>query len=151
MEDVSKLADLIENAYDAGDDVAAPRVSHTEMMLFRAIMEATNRIVTLEERLSGVEKVTKSVESDLRWMPGGSKMNDEKLIDALIQSAYETGYYSGKHEDGQPHHRAAIMMRNKIRRQVLVRLAHLRAAATIFNTLPLPGGDHPPGAWHYRE
>jgi len=55
-------------------------------------------------------------------------MNDEKLIDALIQSAYETGYYSGKHEDGQPHHRAAIMMRNKIRRQVLVRLAHLRAA-----------------------
>ena len=67
MEDVSKLADLIENAYDAGDDVAAPRVSHTEMMLFRAIMEATNRIVALEERLSEVEKVTKNVESDLRW------------------------------------------------------------------------------------
>ena len=35
----------------------------------------------------------------------------EKLLRAVMDATYDTGYYSGKHEDGQPHHREAIAER----------------------------------------
>ena len=41
------------------------------------------------------------------------------LIDQLVDAAYNTGYYSGKKEDGQPHHAAAILRRERLRHEVL--------------------------------
>ena len=41
------------------------------------------------------------------------------LIDQLVDAAYDTGYYSGKKEDGQPHHTTAILRREKLRHEVL--------------------------------
>ena len=38
-------------------------------------------------------------------------------------AAYETGYYSGKLEDGQEHHKAAIEQRERLCRQILLRLS----------------------------
>jgi len=55
-------------------------------------------------------------------------MNDTILIDDLIGAAYNTGYYSGRREDGQPHHLAAIEERGLLRDAALQRLADLRAA-----------------------
>lgn len=55
-------------------------------------------------------------------------MTTEQLVYELIQAAYDTGYYSGKKEDGQPHHRQAIAMRNEYRDRLLKQLARLKAA-----------------------
>jgi len=41
------------------------------------------------------------------------------LIDRLVNAAYDTGYYSGKKEDGQPHHTTAILLREKLRHELL--------------------------------
>ena len=49
--------------------------------------------------------------------------DDEKLVYDLVQAAYESGYYSGKGEDGQPHHMAAMEERKKMHDKVLQRLA----------------------------
>ena len=35
----------------------------------------------------------------------------DTLLRAVMDATYDTGYYSGKHEDGQPHHREAIAER----------------------------------------
>ncbi|HUT15275.1 MAG TPA: hypothetical protein VMY98_03425 [Anaerolineae bacterium] len=35
----------------------------------------------------------------------------DTLLRAVMDATYDTGYYSGKHEDGQPHHREAIAQR----------------------------------------
>ena len=43
----------------------------------------------------------------------------EKLLNALTQHAYDTGYYSGKGEDGQPHHVRAMEDRELVRKKVL--------------------------------
>lgn len=48
---------------------------------------------------------------------------NEKLIKALIDAAYDTGYCSGKGEDGQPHHTAAIAKRQAIKQRLLRRVA----------------------------
>jgi hypothetical protein len=37
------------------------------------------------------------------------------LIDDLVQAAYDSGYYSGQHEDGSPPHREAINRRGYLR------------------------------------
>ena len=50
-------------------------------------------------------------------------MNNKQLIDALIKAAYDSGYYSGKREDGQPHHLEAIEERGRLRDEALQRLA----------------------------
>ena len=55
-------------------------------------------------------------------------MNDAQLIDTLVRAAYDSGYYSGKREDGQPHHLAAIQERGRLRDAALQRLGDLRAA-----------------------
>lgn len=36
------------------------------------------------------------------------------LIRDLVQAAYESGYYSGKGEDGSIHHKKAIMKRKQL-------------------------------------
>ena len=41
------------------------------------------------------------------------------IIDQLVDAAYDTGYYSGKKEDGQPHHSKAIFLREQLRHRVL--------------------------------
>ena len=53
-------------------------------------------------------------------------MTLEKLIDELIQAAYDSGYCSGKGEDGQPHHVKIIAIRNAYRDQLKRRIAALR-------------------------
>jgi hypothetical protein len=55
-------------------------------------------------------------------------MNDANLIERLVISAYNSGYYSGKGENGEPYHLAAIEERGQTRDRVLQRLADLRAA-----------------------
>ena len=57
-------------------------------------------------------------------------MTNEELLNTLINAAYETGYYSGKQEVGQPHHREdgqlhhveAIARRTNLKQQVLARM-----------------------------
>ena len=64
---------------------------------------------------------------------GGSDVNkDEKLVRDLIDAAYDSGYESGRKQDGQPLHLAAIERRNKVKRDLLKRLAQRRRY--------LPGG-----------
>ena len=48
--------------------------------------------------------------------------NDKQLIAALIAASYESGYYSGKQEDGQPHHRGAIDLCKELKVEVLRRM-----------------------------
>ena len=48
--------------------------------------------------------------------------NEELLLNTLINAAYETGYYSGKREDGQLHHVEAIARRTNLKQQVLARM-----------------------------
>jgi hypothetical protein len=55
-------------------------------------------------------------------------MNDADLITRLVVVAYDSGYYSGRKEDGQSHHMEAIEERRRLRDKVLQRLADLRAA-----------------------
>lgn len=43
----------------------------------------------------------------------------EGLVGGLISAAYDSGYYSGKGEDGQNHHIAARAQRERLRREVL--------------------------------
>jgi hypothetical protein len=43
-----------------------------------------------------------------------------ELIDCLIGSAYDTGFYSGQREDGQPHHVEAIRKRTQIKAELIV-------------------------------
>lgn len=52
-------------------------------------------------------------------------ISNAKLIDDLIKAAYDSGYYSGKREDGQPHHLAAMERRGQLRDEALQRLAAL--------------------------
>ena len=49
-------------------------------------------------------------------------MNNKELIADLITAAYDSGYYSGKHEDGQPDHLFAINERERLRKEVLKKL-----------------------------
>lgn len=49
--------------------------------------------------------------------------NIESLVGELIDAAYDSGYYSGKGEDGQPRHMAAIERREKLRGELLRRLS----------------------------
>lgn len=54
-------------------------------------------------------------------------MTDEQLLAALIAASYESGYYSGKQEDGQPHHREAINKREGLRVEVLRRMKEVHS------------------------
>jgi len=56
-------------------------------------------------------------------------MTDKQLVEELIQAAYDSGYYSGLDEHGQPHHLKAIKRRNTLRENLLIRL-EARAAAS---------------------
>lgn len=49
-------------------------------------------------------------------------MSNVGLVKELVQKAYDSGYYSGKHEDGEPHHLAAIKERNLLSKEVVRRL-----------------------------
>ena len=51
-----------------------------------------------------------------------SIMSNERLVQELILAAYDTGFYSGKGEDGKPHHTQAIAQREFLRKAVLLRL-----------------------------
>ena len=51
-------------------------------------------------------------------------MTDEELIWELVDAAYESGYYSGKYEDDQPYHKAAIERREELRAEALRRLTN---------------------------
>lgn len=53
-------------------------------------------------------------------------LTDERLIKNLIDAAYDSGYYSGKKEDGSRHHLEAIDRRKKAKRDLLRRFAELR-------------------------
>jgi len=44
------------------------------------------------------------------------------MVEDLIQVAYESGYYSGRNEDGQPHHVKARDRRNDLRDKLLRRI-----------------------------
>ena len=48
-----------------------------------------------------------------------------QLVRELISLAYDTGYYSGKREDFEPHHLKAIKVRESLRAEVLRRLRSL--------------------------
>ena len=52
-------------------------------------------------------------------------MTVEELVKELIAVAYDTGYYSGKKEDGEPHHVQAIANRNALRDRLLKRIVAL--------------------------
>ena len=43
----------------------------------------------------------------------------QRVVDELIMAAYDTGYYSGKGEDGTEHHRLAIRKRNALKTEML--------------------------------
>jgi len=43
----------------------------------------------------------------------------QRVVDELIMAAYDTGYYSGKGEDGTEHHRLAIRKRNALKAEML--------------------------------
>jgi hypothetical protein len=47
------------------------------------------------------------------------KQRFKTLVDELIGHAYDTGYYSGKKQDGLPHHMQAIDSRVAARRKVI--------------------------------
>jgi hypothetical protein len=55
-----------------------------------------------------------------------NKKEAESLIDALIEAAYDSGYYSGKGEDGQILHTQAMKLRNQLRVEVLYLLVNSR-------------------------
>ena len=46
----------------------------------------------------------------------------EELVYLLIDASYDTGYYSGKGEDGKPHHLEAINKRELIRDELVKRI-----------------------------
>jgi NTP pyrophosphatase (non-canonical NTP hydrolase) len=46
------------------------------------------------------------------------------LVDDLINAAYDSGYYSGRNEDGSVHHQAAIAMRENLRREVEAKVGY---------------------------
>jgi hypothetical protein len=64
-------------------------------------------------------------------------MNDADLIKALIQAAYDSGYYSGRRKDGQSHHLEAIEERGRLKDAALQRFGDLRA--TLEAILGQPG------------
>ena len=43
----------------------------------------------------------------------------QRVVDELIMAAYDTGYCSGKGEDGTEHHRLAIRKRNALKAEML--------------------------------
>lgn len=49
----------------------------------------------------------------------------DKLLRAVMDAAYDTGYYSGKHEDGQLHHQEAIAERCRAKQALLARVKAL--------------------------
>ena len=49
-------------------------------------------------------------------------MTNEELLSALMEAVYESGYYSGNHEDGRPWHIEAIERRTELKQQVLARM-----------------------------
>ena len=57
---------------------------------------------------------------------------NEKMVQALIDAAYDTGYCSGKGEDGQAHHVFAIKRRTALKDALLLKLAALETV----NKLP---------------
>jgi len=59
-------------------------------------------------------------------MIGGIGMTDEELLEELVQAAYDTGFYSGRREDGQTHHIAAIHRREQARARLATRLEDRR-------------------------
>lgn len=51
---------------------------------------------------------------------GEGEMNDIRiLVQQLISATYDSGYYSGKGEDGQPHHVDAIQERESKRKALI--------------------------------
>ena len=53
----------------------------------------------------------------------------QRVVDELIMAAYDTGYYSGKGEDGTELHKLAIRKRNALKSEMLAILEV--ASATI--------------------
>ena len=43
----------------------------------------------------------------------------QRVVDELIMAAYDTGYYSGKGEDGTELHKLAIRKRNALKAEML--------------------------------
>ena len=72
--------------------------------------------------------------------------NFDKTLEALIQHTYDSGYYSGKHEDGQPQHKEAILQRAyakaelEMRVKKLVGACHCAPLATIAHLMDIEGG-----------
>jgi len=58
-------------------------------------------------------------------------MTNEKIVAALIDAAYDSGYYSGQGRDDGIHHRAAIARRETLRRKVLIRLCDPRPVSAV--------------------
>lgn len=57
-------------------------------------------------------------------------MDNVALIAKLIDAAYDSGYYSGQVKDGQPCHLAAMKERERLRSEILRRLAETQADAS---------------------
>jgi hypothetical protein len=51
-----------------------------------------------------------------------TKRRAQSLVNRLIDVAYDSGYYSGRNQDGMPHHLAAIRERETLRREVIAAL-----------------------------
>jgi transcriptional regulator with XRE-family HTH domain len=73
------------------------------------MMEENERLPAEIERLRQQEHRT-----NRRW----NTTSIPQAITDLIDAAYETGYYSGRGEDGQEHHVEAIARREQLRREV---------------------------------
>jgi len=82
--------------------------------------------------------------------------SNKKLLDDLAQAAYDSGYYSGKREDGQPHHLAAIERRRWASDRILQRLAAVSDLLAALERMidvyeihfkPLPEDKQPRGAY----
>jgi len=55
--------------------------------------------------------------------------NFDKTLEALIQYTYDSGYYSSQNEDGQPHHKEAILQRAYAKAELVTRVKTLVATA----------------------
>lgn len=62
----------------------------------------------------------------------------ERLIGDLIDHTYDTGYYSGKEEDGTPHHKEAIAARikakTKLVEEIIFKLGAIQNAAETYKS-----------------
>jgi len=50
----------------------------------------------------------------------------DRMVDDLVDAAYDSGYYSGQKRDGEPEHREAIERRERARHKLLDELSILR-------------------------